>query len=257
LKDTFLQINDQINTVITRYEAFKKGDYTAARNPIPQEFAGSSSGGGGISLIDLDDGETAARPAAASTTANDLSDLFSSTLAQKPVIPHQPVLGIGTSIYIQPQPSGLQQSQPFAPIPILANGGFTGPSVPSLQQRPSHTATPPASIMLPATPGSTPAPATQVPNYFGRVGPSLGSQSFGGSNFGTGSQTQPGLFGSAPPQPQQPIGISVGYSSQQPSFGFGAPLQPQTQPQVQAQPAVGVTTTQQKKDPFADLAGLF
>lgn len=253
MKDTFLQINDQINTVITRYEAFKKGDYTAARNPIPQEFAGSSSGGGGISLIDLDDGETAARPAAASTTANDLSDFFSSNLAQKPVIPHQPLFGIGTSI---PKPSGLQQSLPFAPIPILANGGFTGPSAPPLQQRPSYTATPPASIMLPATPGSTPAPATQVPNYFGRVGASLGSQSFGGSNFGTGPQTQPGLFGSAPPQPQQPIGMGVGgYSSQQPSFGFGAPLQPQRQPQVQ--PAVGATTTQQKKDPFADLAGLF
>ncbi|THH01978.1 hypothetical protein EW026_g837 [Hermanssonia centrifuga] len=37
--DTFLQINDQINTVLNRYEAFKRGDYEAARNPIPAELS--------------------------------------------------------------------------------------------------------------------------------------------------------------------------------------------------------------------------
>ena len=35
----FLQINDQINTVLNRYEAFKKGDYAAAANPIPAELS--------------------------------------------------------------------------------------------------------------------------------------------------------------------------------------------------------------------------
>lgn len=38
--DIFLQINDQINTVLNRYDAFKKGDFTAAANPIPAELAG-------------------------------------------------------------------------------------------------------------------------------------------------------------------------------------------------------------------------
>ena len=35
----FLQINDQINNVIARYEAFKRGDYDAGANPIPEELA--------------------------------------------------------------------------------------------------------------------------------------------------------------------------------------------------------------------------
>ena len=38
--DIFLQINDQINTVLNRYDAFKKGDFTAAANPIPAELGG-------------------------------------------------------------------------------------------------------------------------------------------------------------------------------------------------------------------------
>ncbi|KAF8498284.1 hypothetical protein JB92DRAFT_2744870 [Gautieria morchelliformis] len=37
----FLQINDQINNVLTRFEAFKKGDYAAAANAIPTNLAGS------------------------------------------------------------------------------------------------------------------------------------------------------------------------------------------------------------------------
>ena len=40
LIDIFLRINDQINTVLNRYEAFKKGDFSAAANPIPAELAG-------------------------------------------------------------------------------------------------------------------------------------------------------------------------------------------------------------------------
>ena len=38
--DIFLQMNDQINSFLNRYEAFKKGDFTAAANPIPTELAG-------------------------------------------------------------------------------------------------------------------------------------------------------------------------------------------------------------------------
>jgi ADP-ribosylation factor-binding protein GGA len=34
----FLQINDQINSVISRYDAFKQGDYVAAANPVPPEL---------------------------------------------------------------------------------------------------------------------------------------------------------------------------------------------------------------------------
>ncbi|KAG6892460.1 hypothetical protein C0993_003796, partial [Termitomyces sp. T159_Od127] len=41
--DTFLQMNDQINTVLSRYEAYKKGDYATASNPIPAEYAASAA----------------------------------------------------------------------------------------------------------------------------------------------------------------------------------------------------------------------
>ncbi|KAF8154785.1 hypothetical protein B0H34DRAFT_717832 [Crassisporium funariophilum] len=48
--DTFLQINDQINTVLARYDAFKKGDFSF----VPKELAADAG-----SLIDLDDEEQA------------------------------------------------------------------------------------------------------------------------------------------------------------------------------------------------------
>ncbi|KAJ2962885.1 hypothetical protein NUW54_g14311 [Trametes sanguinea] len=77
----FLQINDQINTVLNRYEAYKKGDYSVAANPIPPELsngaAGSSSGAQAISLIDFDDTPAQQQPAASSGTGIDeLASLF-------------------------------------------------------------------------------------------------------------------------------------------------------------------------------------
>ena len=50
--NTFLEINDQINSVLNRYEAYKKGDYTAAANPIPPEVTAAAQND---SLIDFDD----------------------------------------------------------------------------------------------------------------------------------------------------------------------------------------------------------
>lgn len=38
--DIFLQMNDQLNSVLNRYESFKKGDFVAAANPVPSEYAG-------------------------------------------------------------------------------------------------------------------------------------------------------------------------------------------------------------------------
>ncbi|KLO12452.1 VHS-domain-containing protein [Schizopora paradoxa] len=40
MMDIFLQMNDQINSVLNRYESYKKGDYVAAANPVPLELAG-------------------------------------------------------------------------------------------------------------------------------------------------------------------------------------------------------------------------
>ncbi|KAJ3847611.1 VHS domain-containing protein [Lentinula lateritia] len=81
--DTFLQMNDQINSVLNRYEAFKKGDYSFAANPIPAELsnAGSASASTGLSLIDFDDSTngtsaTISTPTNTTTTSNSGGDLM-------------------------------------------------------------------------------------------------------------------------------------------------------------------------------------
>jgi len=263
-----LQINDQINTVVTRYEAFKQGDYSTARNPIPKEFAGSSAGG--LSLIDLDEQDPTSSTIGTgiALSGNDLSGLFSAPVSLQP--PQQPAFG--SSMGAQPpafhmglQQTTFPQTQTFSPTPVPANGGFLGSSITGLQQRPTQAGTPPASIVLPATPGSqrgTPIPSTQGQGFFGKA-PAGGMGAATGLSFGgTLSQSQPGLSGHAQVQPtstglsgtRTPLG---GYAEQkQPSF-FTTPLQPQPQIQSQTATSGSTSTTQQGKDPFADLAGLF
>jgi hypothetical protein len=90
--DTFLQINDQINTVINRYEAFQKGDYVTSSNPIPAELGG---GPGALSLIDLDDG---APSGGGSGGMDDLAGLFVSSTN-----------GHGATVVVSPQPGAPQQ----------------------------------------------------------------------------------------------------------------------------------------------------
>jgi ADP-ribosylation factor-binding protein GGA len=102
--DTFLQINDQINTVINRYEAFQKGDYVTSSNPIPAELGGDA---GALSLIDLDD-------SAPSGGMDDLAGLFVSSN------------GFGAKPVASPQPAVAQQfwsiMLPGTPTPQAAHG---------------------------------------------------------------------------------------------------------------------------------------
>ncbi|KAF9476239.1 VHS-domain-containing protein [Pholiota conissans] len=266
--DTFLQINDQINTVLTRYEAFKKGDYTFASNPIPQEL---SNNGNATSLIDLDDEPSTTAPSGSGL--NDLNDLFSQPVPQ-PQTQSQPQQQWGMGNFQQQQhiqqqqqwgyqPSYSQapsppQQQPHAPTPIFGNGApFGRPnsmSPPHLHQ--TQSATPPASIILPGTPGPAPAPApSAAPNYFGNSGAAgkapmdvgMGTSMGMGMGMGGGVQPQPWMnqgpaYGGSP-QPQQP-------------YAMGG-IQPQQQP-LQATPTPAAPAAgQQSKDPFADLAGLF
>ncbi|KAI0360628.1 VHS-domain-containing protein, partial [Trametes cingulata] len=76
----FLQINDQINTVLNRYEAYKKGDFTAASNPIPPELsngaASGSSSAQAISLIDLDDAPSQPAQSGSGSGIDELASLF-------------------------------------------------------------------------------------------------------------------------------------------------------------------------------------
>jgi len=137
LPDTFLQINDQINTVLGRYEAFQKGDYKAAA--IPAEVSNAASTvGANHSLIDFDD--LAVNPSGSTSTANDLAGLFAT-------------------------PAPNPQMQAHAPVPVSHNNGYGmnlllgGGGAPGVSRAtispPSVSAMPPGAIMLPDTPSNT------------------------------------------------------------------------------------------------------
>ncbi|KIY71548.1 VHS-domain-containing protein [Cylindrobasidium torrendii FP15055 ss-10] len=212
--DTFLQMNDLLNNSLERYEAYKRGDYTAAANPVPREFAQPQSD---LSLIDFDDGSSgAAAPLPPSSGTDDLAGLF-----------------------------GSSQSPPtYSPSPMNANNALGNLMRNNSMSPPVPSGTPPASIMLPSTPGlGSPS------NGSGRPSPSF-SPPYTPQQPSYTAQAQQSLFGGqmfAQPQQQRPA-----VQQQQQSFGH-QPIQPQTQqpqPQQQQQPP-------QNKDPFADLAGLF
>ena len=253
--DTFLQINDQINTVLTRYDAFKKGDFSFASNPIPEELGAGSGSSQGISLIDFDD-RTPASSETTSDGANDLSGLFS-YVAQPAQAPPQ----------YQPQ----QQQQPsstHAPTPLFFNNGDMNTFIQSTPN--SMTAhnrqlsgTPPASIALPQSkPGSqrsTPVPAAPTPNYFGNAGP-RGPVGGMGVNRGMGSGlSMPSINTGGAPSAMNLSGAMSGMSL---NGGGNLGIVPHPQSTVPQQPQQATTTPappppSSGTDPFADLAGLF
>ncbi|KAG6820033.1 hypothetical protein H0H93_006268 [Arthromyces matolae] len=222
--DTFLQINDQINTVLNRYEAFKKGDYAAASNPIPSELSGGAANS--LSLIDFDDSSSSAsHPVSLGGTGiSDLNDLFSTPTTTLPS-------------YVAPV------SQPAAPqpaVPVVSTrnngygmnllmGGGVGIARPTMTP-PTMAPTPPASIILPNTPGGLEQQQRSMPNYFANNGfASNGPALVGGRGGSQGLAMAPSL----PAQrPQASASIS----------NTAGPLS---------------NSTSQGKDPFADLAGLF
>lgn len=202
--DTFLQINDQMNSVLLRYEAFKKGDYAAAANPIPSELNSNRKPDQSLSLIDLEDEPVPGNVALGSSGDNDLFALF----APPSTAPVNTTPAIGAhSGTVKPTSGYTHSPKPHFPGSNGSNSLF-----------PQSTTTPPASIMLPATPSSgsrfTPASSGSLFTSANQIGDALNLNS---SGF-TPSR-----------KPQQP--------------------QPQQQ-QPQQQPTKG-------KDPFADLAGLF
>ena len=85
-----MQINDQINTVLNRYEAFKRGDYVAAANPLPSELTKAQDD---LSLIDLEESQPSTN--ATNTTASEIDVLAS-------------VFGPSTAS-VTPTPAGSQQ----------------------------------------------------------------------------------------------------------------------------------------------------
>jgi ADP-ribosylation factor-binding protein GGA len=148
-----LQINDQINTVLNRYEAFRKGDYVTASNPIPAELG---PGAGGLSLIDLD--ESAATPTTNTSGPDDLVGLFASSgPATSPPMPL--IAPVPLSSYTPPQVA-YNGNGNGSGMGILMGGAPGGTK--STISLPQVSGTPPA-IMLPGTPVRN----ASSPNYFG------------------------------------------------------------------------------------------
>ncbi|KAI0339316.1 VHS-domain-containing protein [Trametopsis cervina] len=176
--DTFLQINDQINTVLNRYEAFKKGDYVAAANPVPAEYGRPQND---LSLIDFDDSSASnnSAPAGPQSQIDELASLFGpSPSAAPPSIqassqqPALPPFG-GASTFMSSQPTvGMQQPQ-------VNYANRPGSGIISPQFTASATPSPPGLIRLPGTPQGIQqqnTARTATPNYFP---PTNATSSFG------------------------------------------------------------------------------
>lgn len=223
-----------MNSVLNRYDAFKRGDYAAASNPIPAELAGRANQQP-MSLIDFDEEATQSSPAAGTaTTGNDLADLFSAPAVS------------------QPLPSGM--------VPQNGHGqGMQGAHMMQGQM---------GSIMLPGTPlagtqgpprglgGVSPTPGVMQASASPLVS-AMGGMNGMGRGFGMGqnagwSGAPPMVPGRTAPQSQPSY-----FGSTAATGAFGVPSQ-HTTPQPPPQPAQQQPQQAQAgKDPFADLAGLF
>ncbi|KAI0826564.1 VHS domain-containing protein [Trametes gibbosa] len=253
----FLQINDQINTVLNRYEAYKKGDFTVASNPIPPELSNGAAGPSGsaqaVSLIDFDD--TPTQPAAATSGIDDLASLFGPSATQSaPSIPPAapltaaPGLGMGMGMGIG-MGMGLGMGGAYG-APMGGMGMHMMASAPSSPgYNPYQSPQPQPSQST----GSSPRAGAVSPGS----GAPLGSIRLGTPQQQVQTQSTPGFFAQPmqpqfqqqqPPYPQQQQQQLSQPALQQPQI----PQQPQQQ--QQQQPSVGQA---QGKDPFADLVGLF
>ncbi|KAL0959351.1 hypothetical protein HGRIS_014608 [Hohenbuehelia grisea] len=265
--DTFLQINDQINSVLDRYDAFKRGDYSVSSNPIPAELAADSQTANNLSLIDFDDGADAASTAQSGAGGvNDLAGLFDASA------PSNMGMGMGNggmgAIGLGMGGGGGgggfgQTIQTHSPSPVPSNGapfngmgtgmgmgmgmGMSGAFNSTRPAGIPANATPPASIMLPGTPQGTPKPVSPGTN-------AIGSTNYFSNGQGTAHTTIAGTTA---------MGVGMGSSMFIGSHFYGAPLTSPTSStpgpyqQPQSQPQSTNTPQTQGKDPFADLAGLF
>jgi len=232
---TFLQINDQINNVMARYDAYKRGDYEAAKNPVPPELAGPP---GKDSLIDWMDEEA---PAAATTgsggTMDELAGLFGpSQSGSQPQQPTNPTGSTGKAtaadilgMFNQPLPNMSH------PRPVQATGGFG-----SFSNAPFGSGSGIGSGM----------------GGMGGMGASLGS----GMRSGSGSASvSPAPMGQImlPGTPQLRAAARLGTPVQ----GTGSPRSSLSLPNATATTmtptAAPAAAKPAQKDPFADLADLF
>ncbi|KAG8800963.1 hypothetical protein FRB91_011466 [Serendipita sp. 411] len=221
----FLQINDQINNVMARYEAFKKGDYAAAANPVPPELAALPAK---ESLIDLMGDETAetAAPATTGNATDDLADLFSNpgtnivgTTAQA----NRPSNADIMSMFSTPASNMVQPR----PTPVGGYSSFQSGIVPGTQ--PQYQP-----FQLSQAQGSQ--PPMQMSGY---------PAPMGGGQIMLPGTPQSQLKGLSNSRTGTPLGSRV-TSTASSSTNTASP-----------QPPAAPASTTNQKDPFADLVGLF
>jgi ADP-ribosylation factor-binding protein GGA len=267
--DTFLQLNDGLNTVLNRYDAFKRGDYVAASNPVPPELASNASAPGGLgSLIDLDDNDalaSLASPPQQTPSQHIMNNMSPPPPQYPPVQPSMPDLFSlldGTS----PTPSRAVQS------PYGQNGGPSYGSPHSSSTHPSSSlfsgagaagsarsttpSTPMGTITLPGTPGRMTSPPPPL-GYGAGIGqpqnPHGNNPTMGGWMGMNAPQAVPQVQ-TMQQQQQQRQQQQPGMFGGNGSNGMGQSMQPQAPGQV---PTQSLAQGQQGKDPFADLAGIF
>ncbi|GAA6042452.1 hypothetical protein JCM8097_008461 [Rhodosporidiobolus ruineniae] len=212
--DRLLLINDLINNVIKRYEAFKAGDRSATAEIDPALNSSSAAGSKArqqaaqVSLIDFDDDDAFNAPASgptsptpATSSSNPLNDLASLSLGG----PSAPAAaGNGGGLFdlnaAFPAPSSSSALPPAIPstsgFPSLAPSQPPTPSG-SFFSNPAYSS--PSSGIPGYSNGSTPSPGIGA----GAIQLGGGSASFG-SSFGTGGMAPQGQQGRSPPLPPVP-----------------------------------------------------
>ncbi|KAH9006579.1 VHS-domain-containing protein [Lactarius hatsudake] len=125
--DTYLQTNDQINNVLARHEAFKRGETPPAS--IPSELLPNNSES--LSLIDFDDAPPQAGSSSGagsgSKPADDLASLFDSSVSFTSPATAPPVVAPSRGVGISPLVPNNTNQQYTSSLP----GTSTPPSRPS------------------------------------------------------------------------------------------------------------------------------
>lgn len=208
--------------MLSRYDAFKKGDYAAAANPIPLELSNNTTSQPD-SLIDFDEGPptTATNVADSTGGIGDLAGLFNSP--SPPVLSQAPAFGNFGALTHAPAPT-LAYNNNNNGFGALRLGGESGSGASSPFQ-PRQSVTPPAAIMLPTSPSPTSSLTQRV-------------------------AAPPSMFGALSGTSFSPTQRNSSQSPHRAQLQTRPQSQPQSQPPPQPQQAPA-------KDPFADLAGLF
>ncbi|KAI0262612.1 VHS domain-containing protein [Gloeopeniophorella convolvens] len=162
--DTYLQINDQINSVVARYEAFRRGEKPPAS--IPAELLPGKSEP--TSLIDFDDappqpGSSSGAGNPAGAPGDDLVGLFDSSLSFTSSVAPAPALAPSNGFGMSPlAPAVANQHTAVISPQFTSSSGHSTPQSRSSSQF-GH-------ITLPVTP-----PLHSQPQGSGRVGSPLGA----------------------------------------------------------------------------------